>query len=145
MAQSKRELIAKNLEFTLKQIDDPKPILVTREPIQTSELSDKQFPAVVIRTAGEVRQDVTMSTTTNRRTGTITYELDCYTRKLPVDTSINELAEAIEETLSADRTRDGNCKLAQVVGIEVDPDTVTPYGRFLIVYEAFYDYLKGDV
>ena len=145
MAQSKRELIAKDIEFTLKQIDNPKPILVTREPIQTSELSDKQFPAVVIRTAGEEKQDITMSTSTNRRTGTITYELVCFTRSIPVDTSINEFAEMIEEKLSVDRTRDGNCKLAQVTGIEVNTETVTPYGEFTITYEAFYDYLRGDV
>ena len=145
MAQSTRELIAKNIEFELKQIDDPKPIFVTREPIQVSELSDKQFPCVVIRTQGEVREDITMSTSTNRRSGTITYELECFTRKLPVDTSINEFAEAIEEKLSVDRTRDGNCKLAQVRGIEVDSDTKTPYGRFIIVYEALYDYLRGNV
>ena len=145
MAQSKRELIAKNLEFTLKQIDDPKPILVTREPIQVSELSDKQFPAVVIKTVSEEKEDITMSNTTNRRTGTITYELDCYTRKLPVDTSINEFAESIEQKLSEDRTRDGNCKLAQMRLIEVDTETVTPYGQFTMTYEALYDYLKGDV
>ena len=145
MAQSKRELIAKNIEFELKQIDDPKPIFVTREPIQVSELSDKQFPCVVIRTAGEAREDITMSTSTNRRSGTITYELECFTRKLPVDTSMNEFAEAIEEKLSTDRTRDGNCKLAQMISMEVDTDTVTPYGRFTMTYEAFYDYLKGDV
>lgn len=145
MAQSKRELIAKNIEFELKQIDDPKPILVTREPIQVSELSDKQFPAIVIRTSGEEKQDITMSTSTNRRSGTITYELTCHTRRLPVDTSINEFAEAIEEKLSVDRTRDGNCKIAQVTGIEVNTDTVTPYGEFTITYEAFYDYLRGDV
>ena len=145
MPQSKRELIADNIVHTLLQIDDGKPVFVTREPIQVSELSDKQFPCVIVRTAGETREDVTMSTTSNRRTGTITYELNCHTRAIPVDTAINELAEVIEEKLDADRTRDNNCKLAQTRSMEVNTDTVTPYGEFTLVYEVFYDYTKGDI
>lgn len=141
---SKRELIAKDIVATLLQIDDPKPIFVSREPIQLVELSDQQFPAVVVRTANEEREDITMSTSTNRRMGTITYEITCYTRGLPVDTTMNEMIEVITEQLQEDRTRDGNCLIAQTTGVIVVPDTLSPYGEVTIIYEAEYDYIRGE-
>jgi len=144
MPASKRELIAKDIVSTLLQIDDPKPIFVSRDPIQIAELSDKQFPAVVIRTTDEEREDITMSTSLNRRSGTITYEITCYTRGLPVDTTLNEMAEVITEKLQVDRTRNGNCLIAQTTGVEVNTETVSPYGEITVMYEAFYDYIRGE-
>tara|TARA_R110002051_G_scaffold301570_1_gene369480 strand:+ start:653 stop:1084 length:432 start_codon:yes stop_codon:yes gene_type:complete len=141
---SKRELIAIDIVSTLLQIDNPKPIYVVREPITVEQLSDQQFPAVVVRTANEEREDITMSTSTNRRMGTITYEITCYTRGVPVDTTMNEMVEVITEKLQVDRTRNGNCLIAQTTGVIVDPDTLSPYGEVTIIYEAEYDYIRGE-
>ena len=56
-SQSIREKIAIDIVSVLKQIDHPKPILVTREPIKPTDVSQAQMPALLIRTLGETRSD----------------------------------------------------------------------------------------
>ena len=73
---SKRESIAQNIVTTLKAAKTPVDIsYVTREPFEFNELSNAQFPAILVQTTSEVRSDATICDTSILREATITYEL----------------------------------------------------------------------
>ena len=55
-----REQIAKNITEVLGDMDPPRPVFVTREPFDITKLALTQFPAVLITTGNEVREDITM-------------------------------------------------------------------------------------
>ena len=55
---SKRENIASNLLSVISAISSPDIIKATRQPFQLDELSDKQYPAVIIQTSEETREDL---------------------------------------------------------------------------------------
>ena len=65
---SNREDIAKNIQDVLGDMTPPRPVLVTREPFDVNKLAITQFPAVLITTGNESREDNTMS---GGRRGTI--------------------------------------------------------------------------
>jgi hypothetical protein len=54
------------------------------------------------------------------------------------------MIEVITEELQKDRTRNGNCLIAQTTGVIVVPDIISPYGEVTIIYEAEYDYIRGE-
>ena len=66
---SKREDIAANIVTVLDAMSTPELKKITRDPFQTDELSDQQYPAAWIASSEEVRADTTMGSTT--REGTI--------------------------------------------------------------------------
>jgi|TARA_R110002051_G_scaffold171672_3_gene242113 hypothetical protein len=143
MAESIREQIAVDLVSTLKQIEEPKPRYVTREPIKISELSQAQMPALLIRTAGEDRSDQTMTGSNMTRLSTIKFEIVGYTKAKPVDTAINQMVEAIEEELDKDRTRNSTALNTQVVLIENDNETLQPFGSFRMEVDVLYKFTRG--
>ena len=57
---SVRENIASNIASTISGITSPAIRKVTRQPFDIDELSDKQYPAVIIQTSEETREDVEM-------------------------------------------------------------------------------------
>ena len=54
---SVRENVAANLVTQLKAITSPVIKKVTREPFDFDKLSNAQFPAILVRTANETRED----------------------------------------------------------------------------------------
>ena len=54
---SVREDIAKDIVQALQGITDPNVVLVSRNPIDISDLSIAQYPAIIVRTAEEDRED----------------------------------------------------------------------------------------
>lgn len=147
MAQNLRQQIAENIVTTIKSIRDPKPVLVTREPFNVTELAITQFPAVLIASQVEERETITMGAPgAGRRLGTIDYQIRCYVRGTELDKKRNDLLEAIEEKLEADRYRGLQAEGvidSQVVSIEII-ERQSPLAEFAITYRVRYNYLRAS-
>lgn len=145
MAQNLRELIADNIVTVLKDCEDPRPVLVTREPFNVIEIAITQFPAILITAVREDRETITMGLpSVGRRLGTIDFEIRGYVRGTELDRKRNDLIEQIEEALDSDRYRarqaDGVID-SQVVTIEVI-ERAPPLAEFVITYRVRYNYLR---
>lgn len=148
MAQNLRQQIAENIVEVLKELEDPKPVLVTREPFVVSELAITQYPAIFVQPNTEERETVTMgASSVGRRLGTITYVIRGYVRGVELDKKRNDLIEAIEEALDSDRYRgllDSGVIDSQVRRIEIQ-ERQPPLAEFVIEYQVRYNYLRGAV
>jgi hypothetical protein len=145
MAQNLRQQIAENIVLVLKEMEDPKPVLVTREPFIVQELAITQFPAILIQSTIEERETITMGqTTVGRRMGTIDYNIRAFVRGVELDRKRNDLIEAIEEALDSDRYRsliDSGVLDSQIVTIEII-DRQPPLAEISITYRVRYNYLR---
>ena len=144
MAQNLRQQISENIIDVLKTINDPKPVLVTREPFNVLELAITQFPALLIIPTTEERETITMGpVSTGRRVGTIDYTIRGYVRGNELDRKRNDLIEAIEEALEGDRYRDLNGVMdSQIRTIEII-ERMPPLAEFTITFQVRYNYLRG--
>lgn len=141
---SSRENIAKNIVDTLKTAVQPTRLsFVTRQTFDFDKLSNRQFPAVLVRTADENREDSTLGGTLGKRMSTITYDLVCFVKSKEIDTARNQIIETIEEILDVDRTRGGNAKDTQITSIEVDEGQITPIGGVILTVAVTYEYTRG--
>lgn len=141
---SVRENVAANLVTTLKAISTPNVTKVTREPFDFDKLSNAQFPAILVRTANETREDASMGGSATSRHGTIDYELVCFVKNKNIDTARNQIVEAIDEKLDDDRTRGGHAIDTQVISVEVDDGTIDPIGGVIVTVQILYSYTRGD-
>jgi len=148
MAQNLRQQVSENIVDVLRVINDPKLVLVTREPFNVLELAITQFPAVLITPTLENRETITMGTPgTGRRMGTIEYTIRGYVRGNELDKKRSDLIEAIEEALDSDRYRDlksSGVIDSQITNIEI-VDRMPPLAEFTIVFQVRYNYLRGQV
>jgi hypothetical protein len=142
---SAREDIAKNIQAQLQNMTDPAVGSVSREFFDVQKLAITQFPAVLITTAEETREDITM----DERQGTIRYNLRCYVRGTQIDTLRNEIVERIEETLEVSRNRDITFAATnihhvttRVAGVEV-VERELPLGEVVVQVDVTYRYKKG--
>ena len=141
---SSRENIAKNIVDTLKTAVQPiRLAFVTRQTFDFDKLSNRQFPAVLVRTADENREDSTLGGTLGKRMSTITYDVVCFVKSKEIDTARNQIIETIEEILDVDRTRGGNAKDTQITSIEVDEGQITPIGGVILTVAVTYEYTRG--
>lgn len=141
---SARENIADNLVDTLKNIASPNKVkLVTREPFDFDKLSNAQFPAILVRTQNESREDSTIGGSMTQRSGSIDYQLVCYVKAKEIDTARNNIIEAVEEKLDIDRTRGGYAVNTQVISVETDDGSIDPVGGALITVRVVYRYNRG--
>jgi hypothetical protein len=148
---SNREDIIKNIIEVLEDMDVPKPRLVTREPFDVDKLALTQFPALLVTTGNETREDNTMG---GNRRGAIEINIRGFVRSdgrqgfvQSVDQKRNELIERIEETLNTNRDRELDATRAAttlVTTIEV-VDRQPPLGEFNLVAEVRYSFTKGAV
>lgn len=148
---SNREDIAKNIVEVLGDMDHPKPRLVTREPFDPDKLAITQFPALLITTGNELREDHAMG---GARRGTLEVNIRGFVRSdgrkeyiQSVDVKRNELIERIEETLNSNRDRELNALRAattHVTEVEV-VDRSAPLGEFILTAEVRYSFTKGAV
>ena len=142
---SARENIAKNIVHQLENMTDPAFALVSREKFDIQKLAITQFPAVLIITANEDREDISVS----ERQGLIQYQFRCYLRGTELDTARNNIVERIEETLELSRNRDITLLSTNVhnvttliSGIEVI-DRELPLGEVVVNVNVQYTYKKG--
>jgi hypothetical protein len=145
---SLREKITIELVRVIKEIEDPRPVLVTREPFAVDKLAITQFPAVLIQSSTENRETVTLGAPgAGRRTGRIEFAIRAFVRGTEIDRRRNELLEAIEEQLELDRylgLRDLGVMDTQVRVIEIE-ERMEPLAEFLITLEVRYNYVRGTV
>jgi len=138
---SKRESIAANLVSTL--LGTAGITFVTREPFDFEKLSNAQYPAILVQSSGENRDDITIGGTNITREGTIDYSLIGYVKGTAIDTARNELIELIEESLDADRTRGGHALDSQIVTVETDEGSIAPIGGVFVTVRVLYNFTRG--
>ncbi len=145
-----REQIAEDIVTDLQGITTPGVVIVSRNPINTTDLSIAQYPAIMVRTTTESREDVT---TNALRFGTIDYTITGFVRaessattvNNSIDTQRNTLIEAISEKLEEDRTRNSKALNSFVTEVTVDDGTVFPIGRIDITFRVLYKYTRGTL
>lgn len=142
---SAREDIAKNIVEQLENMTNPAPGKVSRVFFDVSKLAITQFPAILVVTSNEIREDIS----TDLRQGTIQYELRCYVRGTEIDTLRNEIVERVEETLEISRNRDITLSSANIHNVTTRVANVDvierelPLGEVVIRVDVFYRYRKG--
>ena len=143
---SLRESAVQAVELALKEIRDPKSVLVTREPFEAEKLAITQFPALLITARDETRQSVAMGIPgVGRRTGEMTIEIRGFVRGTELDRRRNELVEAVENAVEQDRylgLRASGVLDSQIILIEVI-DRIPPLAEFRIELRVNYNYLRG--
>ncbi|WP_438950740.1 hypothetical protein [Psychrobacter submarinus] len=141
---SVRENIANNIVTTLQAITSPVAVkYVTREPFAFDKLSNAQFPAILVRSAGENREDSSLGGSITQRMATIDYELVCFVKGSVIDTARNNIIEAVEEGLDVDRLRGANALDTQITNIEIDQGSIDPIGGVIITVRVLYQYTRG--
>ena len=141
---SVRENIANNLVATLQAVTSPVAIkYVTREPFDFTKLSNAQFPAILVRSADEDREDSSIGGSITQRMATINYEFICYVKGSVIDTARNNLIEAIEEGLDVDRLRGGYALDTQITRVEIDEGSIDPVGGVIMTIRVLYQYTRG--
>jgi hypothetical protein len=139
-----RESIAENIITTLQDVVAPVRIsYVTREPFQFDKLSNAQYPAVLVRTADENREDSTIGGSIGKRIATINYDLVCFVKAGLIDQARNNIIETIEEGLDVDRTRGGFAKDTQITQVEIDEGSIDPIGGVILTVRVMYEYTRG--
>jgi len=142
---SARENIVINIQRQLENMTDPAPGLVSRVFFDVQKLAITQFPAILLVTSNEVREDMA----TDIRQGTIQYQLRCYVRGTEIDTLRNEIVERIEETLELSRDRDIALSVDNIHNVTTRISNVEiierelPLGEVIVNVDVTYRYKKG--
>lgn len=148
---SNRETIALNIIEVLEDMQDPRVNFVTREPFDPEKLAITQFPALLVTTGNETREDYSMG---GNRRGTIEVRIRGFVRSdgrkghvQTVDEKRNLLIERIEESLNTNRDRELNILRAATTHVsEVEVINRTPpLGEFEVVALVQYSFTKGAV
>ena len=142
---SVREDIASNIHSVINSISSPDIRLCTRQPFELEELSQAQYPAVVVQTSEENREDQELGSGAKTRTGTIDFIVLGFVKgaNTNIDTLRNALITAIETALETDITRDSNALDTEVVQVETDEGTLFPVGGIRMVVRCMYQYQSG--
>ena len=142
---SVRENIASNLLSVISAISSPDIIKATRQPFQLDELSDKQYPAVIVQTSEENRDDSELGSGAKTRHGTIDFVILGFVKgaEANIDTKRNELITAIETALETDITRSGNALDTEVIQVETYEGSLFPVGGIRMTIRCMYEYQAG--
>ena len=143
---SKREDIASNIISVLTAVTSPITLKkITREPFNVDELSEQQYPAIFIQSGNEIRNDITMPSSTITRQATADFIIVGFVKGTTsnIDTKRNELITTIETTLNNDRTRGGYAKNTQVVEVSTDEGVLFPTGGIRMVIRVMYQFTSG--
>ena len=142
---STRENIASNIASTISGITSPSIKKVTRQPFDIDELSDKQYPVVIVQTSEETREDVEIGSGAKRRQGTIDFVLSGFVKgaETNIDTKRNQLITAIETELESDITRGSNALDTEVISVETDEGTLFRIGGIRMTIRCIYTFESG--
>ena len=142
---SVRENIASNLLTVLSNISSPDIIKATRQPFLLDELSDKQYPAVIVQTSEENRDDSELGSGAKTRHGTIDFVVLGFVKgaEANIDTKRNELITAIDTAIETDITRSGNALDSEVIQVETDEGSLFPVGGIRMTIRCMYEYQAG--
>lgn len=139
---SKREDIASNIVSTIDGISSPSIKKVTRQPFNLEELSQTQYPAVLVQTQTEEKEDQELGSGVKTRICNLEFLITGYTKgtESNIDTARNNLASAIETELETDITRNSKALDTEVISLETDAGTLFPYGAISMVVRVVYEH-----
>jgi hypothetical protein len=140
---SLREDIVTHVIESLKEMESPKPVLVTREPFEVDKLAITQFPAILVSFDTETRELLTMGSN-GIKTGTITFNIRGFVRGKELDKARNDLITGIETTLVSERYREKyaqGVRDSQITTIAV-VDRLPPLAEILVTLEVGYTYRR---
>ena len=142
---SVRENIASNLQTVIDAISSPDVKLCTRQPFQLEELSQAQYPAVIVQTSEENREDVEIGDGAKTRHGSIDFVILGFVKGSDsnIDTARNALITAIETALETDITRSSNALDTEIIQVETDEGSLFPVGGIRMVVRCIYEYNAG--
>ena len=142
---SVRENIASNLLSVISSISSPTIKKATRQPFILDELSEQQYPAVIVQTSEENRDDSELGSGAKTRHGTIDFVILGFVKGADtnIDTKRNELITAIETAIENDITRDGNALDSEVIQVETDEGSLFPVGGIRMTIRCMYEYQSG--
>ena len=142
---SVRENIASNLLSVISAISSPDIRKATRQPFLLDELSEQQYPAVIVQTSEENRDDSELGSGAKTRHGTIDFVILGFVKgaEVNIDTKRNELITAIETALETDITRNGNALDSEVIQVETDEGSLFPVGGIRMTIRCMYEYQAG--
>jgi hypothetical protein len=142
---SVREDIASNLLTVISNISSPTIKKATRQPFLLDELSEQQYPAVIIQTSEENRDDSELGNGAKTRHGTIDFVILGFVKgaEANIDTARNALITAIETAIETDITRNGNALDSEVIQVETDEGSLFPVGGIKMTIRCMYEYQSG--
>ena len=140
-----REDIASNLLTVISNISSPDIKKATRQPFLLDELSMQQYPAVIVQTSEENREDSELGSGAKTRHGTIDFVILGFVKGAEdnIDTARNSLITAIESAIEADITRNGKALDSEVVQVETDEGSLFPVGGIKMTIRCMYEYQSG--
>ena len=139
---SKREDIASHIVSTIEAISSPSINKVTRQPFNLEELAQSQYPAVLVQTQEETKEDQELGEGAKTRICNLEFLITGYIKgsESNIDTARNTLATAIETALETDITRNSKALDTEVVSLETDAGTLFPYGAISMVVRVVYEH-----
>ena len=139
---SKREDIASHIVTTILAISSPSVKKCTRQPFPLEELAESQYPAVLVQTQEETKEDQELGDGAKTRIATLEFLITGYVKgaESNIDTARNNLASAIETQLESDITRNNKALDTEVVSLETDAGTLFPYGAISMVVRVVYEH-----
>ena len=139
---SKREDIASHIVTTIEAISSPSIKKVTRQPFNLEDLAQAQYPAVLIQTQEETKEDQELGEGAKTRICTLEFLVTGYIKgsESNIDTARNTLATAIETQLESDITRNDKALDTEVISLETDAGTLFPYGAISMVVRVIYEH-----
>lgn len=138
-----RNDITQNIVDLLTDSNDPKPIYVTRETLDLENLSRQQFPAILVRSGDEIREESTMQQPAGLRRSIFNVICECYVTGSEIDLQRNDIVERVEEVLEADRTRGGVAVDTRLTEVTVNQEIDQRYGQVNLNFEVEYIYTRG--
>jgi len=142
---SARENIAKNIETQLLTMTNPQPGLVSRKFFDFTKIAITQFPAILITTNDETREDISM----DLRRANLVVTLRCFVRGNELDTLKNEIIERVEEQLETQRGRDIDLSANNIHNVTTRISAIEviereqPLAEVVITVNVLYTYKKG--
>tara|TARA_Y100000022_G_scaffold177199_1_gene166947 strand:- start:525 stop:962 length:438 start_codon:yes stop_codon:yes gene_type:complete len=139
---SKREDIASHIVSTILTISSPSIKKCTRQPFPLEELAESQYPAVLVQTQEETKEDQELGDGSKTRIATLEFLITGYVKGVEsnIDTARNNLASAIETQLESDITRNNKALDTEVISLETDAGTLFPYGAISMVVRVIYEH-----
>jgi|TARA_R110000751_G_scaffold9777_1_gene36139 hypothetical protein len=140
-----REDIASNLLTVISNISSPDIKKATRQPFLLDELSMQQYPAVIVQTSEENREDSELGSGAKTRHGTIDFVILGFVKGAEdnIDTARNTLITAIETAIETDITRNGKALDSEVIQVETDEGSLFPVGGIKMTIRCMYEYQSG--
>jgi hypothetical protein len=140
-----RESIADWFVSTLKGQTDFRVGTVTRDPgISIPDLARTAFPAALVESTNENREDITQGGRYIQRQSTMEVQMSVWFQGKLVDTQRNEFIDNIEALYDADRTCGGVADDLQLVRVEVtDTTEAAPYMKMILIWQVQYIYQRG--